>query len=139
MAKAISKKKKEKKNAEGKYVDGFVIAIPKKNLAAYKKMAKMGEELWMKHGALDYKECVGDDLNLDMGGMKGLAFPELINRKKNEVVVFSYITFKSRAHRDKVNKKVMEDPMMDDAKYKDKPMPFEMNRMAYGGFKVFVG
>ncbi len=127
-----------KKNSGGTYVDGFVLVVPKKNLAAYKKMASMGGKIWRKYGALDYKECVGDDLNANMGGMTALTFPKMIKLKKNELVIFSYIVYKSRAHRDQVNKKVMKDPSMNDPKYKDKPMPFDMKRMAYGGFNVLV-
>ncbi len=81
---------------------------------------------------------MGDDLHPNMGGMKALTFPTMTKLKRNEVVVFSYITYKSRAHRDAVNKKVMKDAFMNDPKYKDKPMPFDMKRMAYGGFKVLV-
>lgn len=121
-----------------KYVDGFVLVVPKKNIAAYKKMAKIGAKMWKKYGALDYKECMGDDMSPNMGGMSGLTFPKMAKAKKDETVWFSYIVFKSRAHRDQVNAKVMKDPIMNDPKYKDKPMPFDMNRMAYGGFKVMV-
>ena len=130
--------KNKQKNSRGLYVDGFVLAVPEKNLADYKKMAMIGKKVWMKHGALDYKECVGDDLTPDMGGMKALTFPKLINLKKGEIVVFSYITYKSRKHRDEVNAKVMKDSMMNEKKWKDKPMPFDMKRMAFGGFKTIV-
>jgi uncharacterized protein YbaA (DUF1428 family) len=116
-----------------KYVDGFVLAVPKKNLPAYRRMAREAGKVWRKYGALDFKECVGDDLT-----PKGFPFPftKAIKMKPGETVVFSYIVFKSRAHRDRVNAKVMKDPFM--AKYEDKPMPFDMKRMAYGGFKVIV-
>ena len=118
-----------------RYVDGFVLVVPKKNIAAYRRMANEGGRLWKKYGALDYKECVGDDLQ-----PKGitLTFPKAMKVKKSETVFFSYIVFKSRAHRDQVNAKVMKDPAMNDPKYKNKPMPFDMKRMAYGGFKVIV-
>lgn len=129
-------KKKTKKNEF--YVDGFVLVVERKKLAAYKKMAEIGRDVWMKHGALDYKECVGDDLSPDMGGMKVMTFPKLTKQKKGEVVVFSYIVYKSRKHRDEVNKKVMKDSMMNEEKWKNKPMPFDMKRMAYGGFKTVV-
>lgn len=121
---------------QGRYVDGFVLVVPKKNLAAYRKMASQGGKLWMKHGALDYKECVLDDAR-----PKGvvLTFPAMTKTKPGEVSFFSYITYKSRAHRDAVNAKVMKDPIMNDPQWKDKPMPFDMKRMAYGGFKVLVG
>lgn len=118
-----------------KYVDGFVIAIPKKNIEAYRKMATLGKKVWMKHGALDYMECVADDIKPK--GIK-LTFPKMLNLKPNETAVFSYIVFKSRAHRDKVNAAVMKDPLMNDPKYKDMPMPFAMDRMGYGGFSVLV-
>ncbi len=127
-----------KKNS-GAYVDGFVLVVPTKKLAAYKKMATWGGKLWRKHGALDYKECVGDDMHPDMQGMKCLTFPELAKTKKDETVVFSFIVFKSRAHRDAVNKKVMNDPLMQPPKKgSPPPMPFDMKKMAYGGFKVLV-
>jgi uncharacterized protein YbaA (DUF1428 family) len=121
-----------------KYVDGFVFVVPKKNMAAYKKMAQLGKKLWMKYGALDYKECMGDDLKPNMGGMKSRLFPEMARAKPGDAVWFSFIVYKSKKHRDEVNAKVMKDPAMNDPKYKDMPMPFDMKRMAYGGFKVVV-
>ncbi len=117
-----------------RYVDGFVIAIPKKNLKAYKTVAAAAGRVWKKHGALDYKECVGDDLGMNMG----LPFTKLAKIKPGETVLFSYIGYASRAHRDRVNAKVMKDPFMKQDPYKDKPMPFDMKRMAYGGFAVMV-
>ena len=120
-----------------KYVDGFVLAVPEKNLPAYKKMALMGGKVWKKHGALEYFECVGDDLSPEMNGMKFLKFPKTVNAKPGETVVFSFIVFKSRAHRDSVNAKVMKE-FMQDPKNQDKDMPFDMKRMAYGGFKALV-
>jgi alkaline phosphatase len=114
-----------------RYVDGFVITIPKKNVAAYKKMAADGGKLWMKHGALSYMECVGDDLQPSFG----LPFPKLTNAKKTETVIFSYIVYKSRKHRDQVNRRVMQDPGM---KEPPKKIPFDMKRMAYGGFEAIV-
>jgi uncharacterized protein YbaA (DUF1428 family) len=115
------------------YVDGFVIPVPKKNLAAYKKMAKVGCVVWMDHGALEYRECVGEDLSVKMG----LPFPKLTKAKPTETVVFSWIVYKSRAHRDAVNKKVMKDPRI--AKMMDpKKQPFDFKRMAYGGLEVLV-
>lgn len=123
-----------KKQKTAQYVDGFVMVVSKKNLPAYRRMAKVAGKVWMKYGALDYKECVGDDLNPEMG----LPFPKMLKLKENETVVFSYITFESKAHRNSVNAKVMKDPFMNDSKYKDEPMPFDMNRMAYGGFKIIV-
>lgn len=118
------------------YVDGFVFTVPKKNIAAYKKMARDASKIWMKYGALDYKECMIDDPKPDQ---VILTFPKLVNVKPTETIWFSYIVFKSRAHRNQVNAKVMKDPAM----HPDNPdfmknMPFDMNRMAYGGFKVEV-
>jgi len=117
------------------YVDGFVLVVPKKNLAAYRKMATIGKKMWMKHGALDYKECIGDDMKSSMGS---LPFPKMAKSKPNEMVVFSFIVYKSRAHRDAVNKKVMSDPAMNDPKMAKMPMPFDMKKMAYGGLKTIV-
>jgi uncharacterized protein YbaA (DUF1428 family) len=115
-----------------KYVDGFVLVVPKKNVKAYQKMAALGGKVWMKHGALEYRECIGDDLNSPMG----LPFPKLVKLKSGETVAFSWIVYKSRAHRDAVNKKVMKDPSMNSME--GKKMPFDMKRMAYGGFKTLV-
>ena len=124
---------------KAKYVDGFVLVVPKKNAAAYKKMAREGARMWKKYGALDYKECMGDDMKPDMGGMPGLTFPGMTRAKAGETVWFSFITYKSRTHRDSVNKKVMSEMEKQAAKYKKTPMPFDMKRMAYGGFTVEVG
>jgi uncharacterized protein YbaA (DUF1428 family) len=123
-----------------KYVDGFVLVVPKKNVAAYRKMATEGAKMWMKYGALEYMECMGDDLNpnSDMAGMKALTFPKMVNLKKNETVWFSFIAFKSKKHRDQVNKKVMAQMSKEAEKYKNMPMPFDMKRMAYGGFKAMI-
>ena len=123
------------KKQTGTYVDGFVLVVPKSKIAAYKKMAELGAKLWKKHGALDYKECMIDDPKPEH---VTLPFPNMIKAKKNETVWFSYIVYKSRAHRDQVNKKVMKAPAMNDPMYKDKPMPMDMKRFAYGGFKVVV-
>ena len=116
-----------------RYVDGFVLPVPKKNLRAYRRIAQMAGRIWREHGALEYRECAGDDLNVKWA----LPFPRLAKRKRGETVVFSWIVYKSRAHRDHVNAKVMKDPrlgtMMD-----PKAMPFDVKRMAYGGFKVIV-
>jgi uncharacterized protein YbaA (DUF1428 family) len=114
------------------YVDGFVLVVPKKNTKAYEKMARMGGKAWMKHGALQYFECRGDDLNIKMIPM---TFPKLTKLKPTETVYFSFIIYKSRAHRDAVNKKVMADPELNKA---PKRMPFDMKRMAMGGFKTVV-
>jgi uncharacterized protein YbaA (DUF1428 family) len=122
-----------------KYVDGFVVVVPKKNVPAYRRMAQEASKIWMKCGALDYKECIGDDLNPNMGGSPALTFMEMARVKKNETVWFSYITYKSRAHRDQVNKKVMDQMNKNADKFENMPMPFDVERMAYGGFKVVVG
>ncbi len=112
------------------YVDGFVIPIKKKNVKAYLKMAKLGCKAWMKHGALDYYECVGDDFV-----KHGLSFPKMCKLKAGETVIFAYIVYKSKAHRDRVNKKVMAEMH---AMGGDMNMPFDMKRFAMGGFKVIV-
>lgn len=117
-----------------RYIDGYVLPISKKNLAAYRRMATKAGKIWRKYGALDYKECVGDDLNTKWG----VPFAKTAKLKPGETVVFSYIVFKSRAHRDRVNAKVMKDPLMNEEMYKDKRMPFDMKRMTYGGFKTIV-
>jgi uncharacterized protein YbaA (DUF1428 family) len=115
------------------YVDGYVVAVPKKNLRAYAQMARTAGKVWRDLGALDYKECAGDDLKVKFG----VPFPRLMKTKPAETVVFSYIVFKSRKHRDQVNAKVMKDPRL--AKMMDaKNMPFDTKRMVYGGFKVLV-
>jgi uncharacterized protein YbaA (DUF1428 family) len=113
-----------------KYVDGFVLPVPKRNIAAYRRMAQTAGKVWRDHGALDYKECVGDDLNIKMG----MPFPRGIRSKTGETIVFAYIVYKSRAHRDKVNAKVMKDPRLK----MPKSMPFDVKRMLYGGFNVIV-
>jgi uncharacterized protein YbaA (DUF1428 family) len=115
------------------YVDGFVIPVPKKKLPAYFKIAAKAAKIWREHGALEYKECVGDDLNIKMG----MNFPKGIKTKAGETVVFSYITYKSRAHRDKVNVNVMKDPRIH-ALCDPKDIPFDCKRMLYGGFKAVV-
>jgi len=116
-----------------KYIDAFVVPVPKKNVAAYVRMSRSAGKLWREHGALEFRECVGDDLKVKMG----LPFPRLAKLKPKETVFFSWILYKSRAHRDSVNKKVMSDPRM--AKMmNNKAMPFDVKRMAYGGFKTLV-
>ena len=115
------------------YVDGFVLPVPRKNLPAYKRLARKAGKVWRDHGAIDYKECVGDDLNVKMG----VPFPRQVKVKPGETVVFSYIVYRSRAHRDRVNKKVMKDPRLADA-MDPKSMPFDVKRMVYGGFRVLI-
>jgi uncharacterized protein YbaA (DUF1428 family) len=122
-----------------KYIDGFVFVVPKNKFSEYQKMARWGAKLWKKHGALDYKECVGDDLHpKGMGGPIPLTFLKMAKAKSGEVVWFSFIGFRSKKHRDHVNAKVMKDPIMQDPKWKKMPMPFDVKRMAYGGFRVIV-
>ena len=113
------------------YVVGFVIPVPKKNLKAYRKMAEMGKKIWMKYGAVSYFECVGDDLNPKFG----LPFPKIVKPKPGETVMFSFIVYKSKAHRNQVNAKVMKDPSMGEM---PKEMPFDFKRMCFGGFKTIV-
>lgn len=122
-----------------KYVDGFLLVVPKDKNEEYKRMAEAGRDMWMKHGALEYYESRGDDLvPQEMGGEKGLAFPDIIGAKNDETVWFSFIVFKSKEHRDEVNAKVMEEMDKQMEEYKDMSMPVDMKRMAYGGFSVEV-
>ncbi|MCA9485523.1 MAG: DUF1428 domain-containing protein [Nanoarchaeota archaeon] len=121
-----------------KYVDGYVLVVPKKRVKEYEKMAKFASKIWKKHGALEYMECMGDDLNPNMYGMKMLGFPKMAKLKKGETVWFSFIVYKSKKHRDAVNKKVMKDPAMKDSPCDPKNMPFTMNRFSWGGFEARV-
>lgn len=116
-----------------RYVDGFVLPVPKKNLAAYRRMARKAGKIWMEHGALEYVECVADDVKPG----KLTSFPQSVKLKSGETALFSYIVFKSRADRDRVNKKVMKDPRLADM-MDPKAMPFDARRMIYGGFKAIV-
>jgi uncharacterized protein YbaA (DUF1428 family) len=115
------------------YVDGFIVPVPKKNLVDYRKIARKAGKVWREHGALDYRECVADDVKVG----KLTSFPRSVKMKPNETVVFSWITYKSRKHRDRVNAKVMKDPRLA-AMMDSKAMPFDGKRMIYGGFEVFV-
>ncbi|HYF05728.1 MAG TPA: DUF1428 domain-containing protein [Patescibacteria group bacterium] len=126
---------------KGAYVDGFLLVVPKSKAAEYKKMAQQGKKIWLKYGALDYKECRGEDLTPQAmgGGPKPRSFRDAAKAKPDEEVWFSFIVFKSRKHRDQVNAKVMKDPSMSADAWKDKPMPFDMRRFSYGGFKVEIG
>jgi uncharacterized protein YbaA (DUF1428 family) len=117
-----------------KYIDGFVIPIKKKNLPAYKKMAIDGAKMWKRLGALEYFECLADDLK--SGEMMGMGFKKMAGLKKDETMIFSFIVYKSKAHRDAVNKKMMTDPAMQN--YDMKSMPWDMKRFASGGFKTIV-
>ena len=116
-----------------KYVDGFVVPVPKKNLAAYRKMARLCGKVWREHGALEYTECVADDVKPG----KHTSFPQSVKLKTDEVVVFSFIVFKSRAQRDRINAKVFSDPRLK-SMMNPKAMPFDGKRMFFGGFKTLV-
>lgn len=132
---------KTRKKNEAKYVDGFVMRVSKDKVAAYKKMAREGKEAWLKFGALDYKECKGEDLmTLGMDGKPApLTFLSLTGAKPIETIWFSFITFKNKTHRNAVNKKVMEYFDKKYANMTDFSMPFEESHIARGGFSVEVG
>jgi uncharacterized protein YbaA (DUF1428 family) len=115
------------------YVDGFVVPVPKKNLAAYRRLSQRAGKIWREFGAIEYKECVGDDVKPG----KVTSFPQGVKLRPGEVVVFSWITYKSRAQRDRINAKVMKDPRLADM-MDLKSLPFDAKRMVYGGFKTFV-
>ncbi|MCK6456692.1 MAG: DUF1428 domain-containing protein [Phycisphaerae bacterium] len=115
------------------YVDGFVVAVPKKKLRAYLHMSRAAGKVWREHGAVEYRECVGDDMNVRFG----VPFPRIAKTRPGETVFFSWIVFKSRAHRDRVNARVMKDKRLL-AMCNSTSMPFDCKRMAYGGFKVLV-
>jgi len=115
------------------YVDGFIVPVPKKNVEAYRRLARKAGKIWREYGALEFKECVADDVKMG----KRTSFPRSVKRKPSETVMFSYIVYKSRKDRDRINAKVMKDPRL--AKMMDvKAMPFDAKRMIYGGFKVLV-
>jgi len=113
------------------YVDGFVLPLPKKHLAKYRRIAKSAGKVWKKYGALEYVQCLADDVQPG----KLTSFPQSVKLKPDETVVFAYVVYKSRAHRDRVNKQVMADPMM---KNMVKKLPFDGSRMFWGGFKQLV-
>jgi uncharacterized protein YbaA (DUF1428 family) len=115
------------------YVDGFVLPVPKRNLDAYRRMARKAGKIWREHGALEYRECVAEDVQ--MGEVT--SFPRSVQVKRGETVIFSWIVFRSRAHRDRVNASVMKDPRLADM-MDPKAMPFDSKRMIYGGFDVVV-
>ncbi len=115
-----------------RYVDGYVLPIPRSKLQAYRRLAQKAGRLWRKHGALEYRECAGDDLKIKMG----IPFPRLTKLKRGETAIFAWIGFRSRAHRNRVNGKVMKDPLV--TGMNTKSMPFDPKRMTYGGFKVIV-
>jgi uncharacterized protein YbaA (DUF1428 family) len=117
------------------YVDGYVLPVPKRNVEAYRLMARKAGHVWRDHGALEYREFVGDDLNSNMG----IPFQRMMKTKPEETVVFAWIVFKSRTHRDHVNARVMKDPRFAEImKMKPKDLPFDLKRMTYGGFKGIV-
>jgi len=115
-----------------RYVDGYVMPLPKKHIETYRRIAQKAGKIWREHGALEYRECVGEDLK----SKYGVPFPRLAKTKPNETVVFAWVVYKSRAHRDRVNAKVMKDPRLTGMDMKS--MPFDMKRMTYGGFQVLV-
>lgn len=116
-----------------KYVDGFVLPVPKKNRARYLRMARLGAKVWLEHGALEYRECIADDVPKG----KLTSFPRGVKLKSTETVWFSFIVYRNRAHRDRVNAKVMKDPRL--AKFMNpKAMPFDGKRLIFGGFRVVV-
>jgi len=115
------------------YVDGFVVPVTKKKLQVYRNMARKAGKIWREHGAIEFRECVADDVKVG----KRTSFPRSVKLKSGETVMFSYIVFKSRSHRDSVNAKVMKDPRLADM-MDPKAMPFDAKRMIYGGFKVLV-
>jgi uncharacterized protein YbaA (DUF1428 family) len=116
-----------------RYVDGFVVPVPEGKVDAYRRMARKGGKLWREHGALEFRECVAEDVAVG----KVTSFPRAVKAKKGETVMFSWIVYKSRAHRDRVNAKVMKDPRLE-AMMDPKEMPFDSKRMIYGGFEVLV-
>ena len=115
------------------YVDGFVLAVPRKNVEAYRRMAAKAGKVWIEHGALAFRECIADDVKKG----KGLSFARSVDLRPGEVVFFSYIVYRSRAHRDRVNKKVMKDPRIVNEMARKDP-PFDFKRMLYGGFRPIV-
>lgn len=119
------------------YVDGFLLPLPEKNIEAYREMAAKAGAVWMEHGALAYKECIADDVNPEWAKTK---FPEIAKAGAGDTVIFAFIVYKSKEHRDEVNAKVMQDERIRETcpEHSDKPMPFDMARMAYGGFDVLV-
>lgn len=122
-----------------KYVDGFVLVVPNDKNEEYKKMAQEGRDIWMRLGALEYYECRGNDMvPQEVGGLKARAFPEMAGAKSGETVWFSFIVFKSKEHRDEINAKMFEEMSKQTEGNEDMSTPFDMQRMAYGGFQVEV-
>lgn len=120
-------------------MDGFVFPVPKRKVAAYKKMAEWGKRTWMKHGALAYYECMGDDLAVKaQGGMKPRSFKDVAKAKPNDTVWFSFIVYRDKKHRDAVNKKVMAEMNKEADKWENMEMPMDGNKMSFGGFKAVI-
>lgn len=117
-----------------KYVDGYVVPVPKRNIEAYRKIARKCGKIWCEHGALEYKEYVAEDVAKG----KRTSFPRSVKAKPNETIVFAYVIYKSRAHRDRVNKKAMNDPRLKIFADPKTKMPFDPTRMFWGGFKILV-
>jgi uncharacterized protein YbaA (DUF1428 family) len=115
------------------YVDGYVLSIPKRKVASYKRIAQKASKIWREHGALEYRECVGDDMDV----LWGRTFPKAFGAKPNETMVFAWVVYRSRAERDRVTGKVMSDPRLN-ALMDPKDMPFDMKKMVFGGFKTLV-
>ena len=122
------------KRNTARYVDGYVLPVPKRNLRAYRGIARIAGAVWKDHGALEYRECAGDDLDIKWH----VPFPKLLKLKRGETAVFAWIVFKSRSHRDSVNNKVMKDPRMTKMVNSKKGLPFDCKRVAYGGFELIV-
>jgi uncharacterized protein YbaA (DUF1428 family) len=123
----------ERRSVVARYVDGFVIPVPKRNLDAYRRMSRKAGKVWREHGALEHRECVADDVPVG----EVTSFPRGVQAKRGETIVFAWTVFKSRAHRDRVNAKVMKDPRLADM-MDPKAMPFDAARMIYGGFEVII-
>ena len=119
------------------YVDGYLLPVKKDRLNEYIKLAEDAGKVWIKHGALEYRECVGDDLS-SVKEWGGAEFERIANVQEDETVIFAFISYKSKDHRDEVNTKVHQEMEKDQERYKDRPMPFDMNRMAFGGFRSVV-
>jgi uncharacterized protein YbaA (DUF1428 family) len=115
-----------------RYVDGYILPVPKNKLDVYRRIAQKAGRIWREYGALEYRECAGEDLNI----AHGAAFPRLVKAKPGETIIFAWVVFKSRAHRDRVNQKVMKDPRI--AKMDPASMPVDAKRMSYGGFTTIV-
>ena len=130
--KKVNNQKSSTKKSKGQYVDGYVLPVPKRNIETYRRIAQKAGNIWIEHGALEYRECVGEDLDVKML----VPFPKMMKLKHGETVVFAWIVFKSRSHRDLVNSKVMKDSRL--SGMNPNMMPFDCNRMAYGGFKIIV-